>query len=106
MLESDNGEATIKAYLSKSKDNHIPASIWSKLDYDTRNKILEIRNNMEKDLDKKDGMPPQYTKAKANLAGVMEEAREEVEEEEAELSQTEEEEFNTLLDELSPEPSS
>ena len=106
MLDSDNGEATIRAYLSKSKDNHIPSSIWSKLDYDTRNKILEIRNNMEKDFDKKGGIPPQYTKAKANLAEVMEEAREEVEEEEVELSQAEEEEFNTLLEELSPDPSS
>ena len=61
---------------------------------------------MEKDLDKKDGIPPQYTKAKANLAEVMEEVEEEVEEEQVDLSQAEEEEFNTLLEELSPDPSS
>ena len=47
ILDTDHGEATIKAYLTKSKDNHIPSSIWNKLDYDTRNKILEIRKKVE-----------------------------------------------------------
>ena len=29
-LNTDNREAAIKAYLTKSKDNHIPGIIWNK----------------------------------------------------------------------------
>ena len=56
---------------------------------------------MEEEKDKKDGIPPQYTKAKANLAEIMEEV-EELEDEDVPEGPTDEldEEFNELLQDL------